>query len=143
MAKKVINQVKLLITAGAATPSPPVGPALGGAGVNIPAFVKDFNAKTAHMKADNVQVPVIVTVYSDKTFTYIVKPPPTSTLLAKAAKADKGSAEPNKRKVGVVTKAQVEEIAKIKIPDMNTAALASAMRSVEGTARSMGIDVRG
>lgn len=142
MAKKVVNQVKLLITAGAATPSPPVGPALGSAGVNIPMFIKDFNAKTAHMKAENIQVPVIVTVYSDKSFTYIIKPPPTSTMLVKAAKADKGSAEPNKRKVGSVTRAQVEEIAKTKIPDMNTASLASAMRSVEGTARSMGIEIR-
>jgi large subunit ribosomal protein L11 len=142
MAKKVINTVKLLITAGAATPSPPVGPALGSAGVNIPLFIKDFNAKTAHQKGENMQVPVIVTVYSDKTFTYIIKPPPTSTLLVKAAKADKGSAEPNKRKVGSVTAAQVEEIAKIKIPDMNTTSLAAAMRSVEGTARSMGIEIR-
>jgi large subunit ribosomal protein L11 len=143
MAKKIVNQVKLLILAGAATPSPPVGPALGGAGVNIPMFIKDFNAKTAHMKAENIQVPVIVTVYSDKSFTYIVKPPPTSTLLVKAAKAPKGSAEPNKNKVGSVTRAQVEEIAKTKIPDMNTANIASAMKSVEGTARSMGIEIRG
>jgi large subunit ribosomal protein L11 len=142
MAKKIINQVKILVTAGAATPSPPVGPALGGAGVNIPMFIKDFNAKTAHMKAENVQVPVIITVYSDKSFTYIVKPPPTSTLLAKAAGADKGSAEPNKKKVGFVTRAQVEEIAKTKLPDLNTANLLAAMRSVEGTARSMGIEIR-
>ena len=142
MAKKIINQVKILVTAGAATPSPPVGPALGGAGVNIPMFIKDFNAKTAHMKAENVQVPVIITVYSDKSFTYIVKPPPTSTLLAKAAGAGKGSAEPNKKKVGSVTRAQVEEIAKTKLPDLNTANLLAAMRSVEGTARSMGIEIR-
>jgi len=142
MAKKIINQVKILVTAGAATPSPPVGPALGGAGVNIPMFIKDFNAKTAHMKAENVQVPVIITVYSDKSFTYIVKPPPTSTLLAKAAGADKGSAEPNKKKVGSVTRAQVEEIAKTKLPDLNTASVLAAMRSVEGTARSMGIEIR-
>jgi len=142
MAKKVINQVKLLITAGAATPSPPVGPALGGAGVNIPMFVKEFNARTADMKADNVQVPVIVTVFSDRSFTFVVLPPPTSVLLCKAAKADKGSAEPNKRKVGFVTHAQVEEIAKRKIPYMNTANLAAAMRTVEGTARSVGIEVR-
>lgn len=142
MAKKVVNQVKLLITAGKATPSPPVGPALGSAGVNIQAFVKDFNAKTAHQASENMQVPVIVTVYSDRSFTYIIKPPPTSTLLVKAAKAEKGSAEPNKKKVGSVTRAQVEEIAKIKIPDMNCSSLQSAMRSVEGTARSMGIEVR-
>lgn len=142
MAKKVVNQVKLLITAGAATPSPPVGPALGGAGVNIPMFVKEFNARTADMKADNVQVPVIVTVFSDRSFTFVVLPPPTSVLLCKAAKADKGSAEPNKRKVGTVTRAQVEEIAKRKMPYMNTANLASAIRNVEGTARSVGIEIR-
>lgn len=142
MAKKVVNVVKLLITAGKATAAPPVGPALGGAGVNIPMFLKDFNAKTAAQAGDNIALPVIITVFSDKSFTYVILPPPTSTLLAKAAKAEKGSAEPNKKKVGSVTKAQVEEIAKIKIPYMNASKLESAMRSVEGTARSMGIDIR-
>jgi large subunit ribosomal protein L11 len=142
MAKKIVNQIKLQITGGKATPSPPVGPALGQAGVNIPMFVKEFNARTAHMAGENVVVPTIITVYSDKSFTFITKPPPTSVLLVKAAKAPKGSGEPNKKKVGSVTRAQVEEIAKTKIADMNTANLESAMRSVEGTARSMGIEVR-
>ena len=141
MAKKVINQIKLQIIAGKATPSPPVGPALGQAGVNIPMFVKEFNARTAAQAAENVIVPVVITVYSDKSFTFVVKPPPTAVLLTKAAKAEKGSGEPNKKKVGSVTRAQVMEIAKIKIPDMNTANLEAAMRSVEGTARSMGVDV--
>ena len=141
MAKKVINSIKLQINAGKATPSPPVGPALGQAGVNIPMFVKEFNARTAHMASENVVVPVVITVFSDKSFTFIVKPPPTSVLLVKAAKADKGSGEPNKKKVGSVNRAQVEEIAKIKMPDMNTTDLAAAMRSVEGTARSMGVEV--
>ena len=141
MAKKIINQIKLQIPAGRATPSPPVGPALGQAGVNIPMFVKEFNARTAAMAADNMVVPTIITVYSDKSFTFITKPPPTSLLLLKAARAEKGSGEPNKKKVGTVNRAAVEEIAKTKIADMNTTNLASAMRSVEGTARSMGIDV--
>ncbi len=141
MAKKVINQIKLQIIAGKATPSPPVGPALGQAGVNIPMFVKEFNARTAAQASENVEVPVVITVYSDKSFTFIVKPPPTAVLLVKAAKAEKGSGEPNKKKVGSVTKAQVMEIAKTKINDMNTTNLESAMRSVEGTARSMGVDV--
>lgn len=142
MAKKVVNQIKLQIVGGKATPSPPVGPALGQAGVNIPMFVKEFNARTAHMAADNVVVPTIITVYSDRSFTFITKPPPTAVLLVKAAKAEKGSGEPNKKKVGSVTRAQVEEIAKIKLPDMNTTNLAAAMRQVEGTARSMGVEVK-
>lgn len=142
MAKKVINQIKLQIVGGKATPSPPVGPALGQAGVNIPMFVKEFNARTAHMAGENVVVPTIITVYSDKSFTFITKPPPTAVLLVKAAKAEKGSGEPNKKKVGSVNAAQVEEIAKTKLPDMNTTSLAAAIRQVEGTARSMGIEVK-
>ena len=142
MAKKVVNQIKLQIVGGKATPSPPVGPALGQAGVNIPMFVKEFNARTAHMAGENVVVPTIITVYSDKSFTLITKPPPTAVLLVKAAKADKGSGEPNKKKVGSVNAAQVEEIAKTKLPDMNTTNLAAAIRQVEGTARSMGIEVK-
>ncbi len=142
MAKKVVNSIKLQIIAGKATPSPPVGPALGQAGVNIPMFVKEFNARTAAQAAENVVVPVIITVYSDKSFTFVVKPPPTPVLLVKAAKAEKGSGEPNKKKVGSVTQAQVMEIAKIKIADMNTTNLAAAMRTVEGTARSMGVEVQ-
>ena len=142
MAKKVINQIKLQIVGGKATPSPPVGPALGQAGVNIPMFVKEFNARTAHMAGENVVVPTIITVYSDKSFTFITKPPPTAVLLVKAAKAEKGSGEPNKKKVGSVNAAQVEEIAKTKLPDMNTTNLAAAIRQVEGTARSMGIEIK-
>jgi large subunit ribosomal protein L11 len=142
MAKKVINNIKLQITAGKATPSPPVGPALGQAGVNIPMFVKEFNARTAAMASENVIVPVVITVFSDKSFTFVVKPPPTSVLLVKAAKAEKGSGEPNKKKVGSVTRTQVKEIALTKIADMNTANVEAAMRTVEGTARSMGIEVQ-
>ncbi len=141
MAKKVVNQIKLQITAGKATPSPPVGPALGQAGVNIPMFVKEFNARTAAQAAENVVVPVIITVFSDRSFTFVVKPPPVSILLIKACKAEKGSAEPNKKKVGSVTHAQVLEIAKTKLADMNTTSLEAACRTVEGTARSMGVDV--
>jgi len=141
MAKKVVNQIKLQITAGKATPSPPVGPALGQAGVNIPMFVKEFNARTAAQAAENVVVPVIITVFSDRSFTFVVKPPPVSILLTKASKAEKGSAEPNKKKVGSVTHAQVLEIAKTKLADMNTTSLEAACRTVEGTARSMGVDV--
>lgn len=141
MAKKIINSIKLQIPAGKATPSPPVGPALGQAGVNIPTFVKEFNARTAPMAGEGLIVPVIITVYSDKSFTFITKPPPTAQLLLKAAKADKGSGEPNKKKVGSVRTEQVAEIAKTKLPDMNTADIAAAMRSVEGTARSMGIEI--
>lgn len=141
MAKKVINQIKLQITAGKATPSPPVGPALGQAGVNIPMFVKEFNARTAAMASENVKVPTVITVFSDKSFTFVVMPPPTAVLLTKAAKAEKGSGEPNKKKVGSVTRAQVKEIATTKLPYMNTTNIDAAMRQVEGTARSMGVDV--
>ena len=105
-------------------------------------FVKEFNARTAHLAGENVVVPTIITVYSDKSFTFITKPPPTAVLLIKAAKADKGSGEPNKKKVGSVTRAQVEEIARTKLPDMNTTNLEAAIRSVEGTARSSGIEIR-
>lgn len=141
MAKKVVNQIKLLIPAGKATPSPPIGPALGSAGVNIPMFVKEFNAKTAAQAADNISIPTIVTVYSDRSFTFELKTPPVSVLLRKAAGADKGSGEPNKKKVGKVNKATVLEIAKQKLPDLNTTRVEAAVRTVEGTARSMGVDV--
>ena len=141
MAKKVVNQIKLQITAGKATPSPPVGPALGQAGVNIPMFVKEFNARTAAQAADNVVVPVIITVYSDRSFTFVTKSPPAAVLLIKAAGLEKGSGEPNKNKVGKVTKADVRKIAETKIQDMNAYTVEQAMRSIEGTARSMGIEV--
>jgi large subunit ribosomal protein L11 len=141
MAKKVINQIKLQIPAGQATPAPPVGPALGQAGVNIMDFVKAFNARTA---ADMGTItPVVITVYADRSYTFITKTPPAAVLLKKAAAVEKGSGEPNRNKVGRVTKAQVTEIAKQKLPDLNTRDLEAAVRVIEGTARSMGLEVQG
>ncbi len=139
MAKKVVGQIKLQIPAGAANPSPPVGPALGQRGVNIMEFCKAFNAQTQNMQG--LVIPVIVTVFSDRSFTFITKSPPASILLLKAAGLEKGSAAPNKNKVGKVTKAQVEEIAKTKLKDLTAASLEAAMKSVAGTARSMGIEI--
>jgi len=139
MAKKVVNQIKLQIMAGRANPAPPVGPALGQAGVNIPMFCKEFNARTQAMASENIVVPVVITVYSDRTFTFVVKTPPTAALIKKALKLDKGSGEPNKVKVGKLTAAQIEEIATKKLPDLNTTDLAAAMSMVRGTARSMGV----
>ncbi|HQR46810.1 MAG TPA: 50S ribosomal protein L11 [Thermoanaerobaculia bacterium] len=139
MAKKVTGYVKLQIPAGQATPAPPVGTALGPQGVNIMDFCKAFNAKTA--KEQGLIIPVIVTVYSDRSYSFITKTPPASVLLKKAAKLEKGSGVPNKNKVGKVTKKQVEEIAKLKMVDLNTPDLAAAIKTVEGTARSMGIEV--
>jgi len=141
MAKKVVGQIKLQIPAGAATPAPPVGPALGQAGVNIMDFVKNFNARTAAQSG--LIIPVVITVYADRSYTFITKTPPAAILLIKAAGIDKGSGEPNKKKVGKVTRAQVEEIAKTKLPDLNAASLASAVKTIEGTARSMGIEIQG
>ncbi len=142
MAKKVVNQIKLQIPAGRANPSPPVGPALGAAGVNIPMFCKEFNARTQPQAADGLLIPVVITVYSDRTFTFLCKTPPAAGLLLKAAGLDKGSGEPNKLKVAQLSKAQIEEIARQKLPDLNTNDVAAAMRIIEGTARSMGITVR-
>jgi large subunit ribosomal protein L11 len=139
--KKVIGQVKLQIPAGKATPAPPVGPALGQAGVNIMDFCKAFNAKTA--KDEGLIIPVIVTVYSDRSYTFITKTPPVAVLLKRAANIAKGSGEPNKAKVGKVTMKQVEEIAKLKLTDLNTEDLSSAVRTVLGAARSMGVEVVG
>ena len=141
MAKKVTGQVKLQIEAGKATPAPPVGTALGPQGVNIMDFCKAFNAKTA--KDAGLIIPVIVTVYSDRSYTFILKTPPASVLLKKAAKVEKGSGVPNKNRVGKVTMKQVEEIAKLKLQDLNAADLEAAMKTVAGTARSMGIEVVG
>ena len=141
MAKKVVGQIKLQIPAGAATPAPPVGPALGQAGVNIMDFVKNFNARTASQSG--LIIPVVITVYADRSYTFITKTPPAPILLIKAAGIDKGSGEPNKKKVGKVTRAQVEEIAKTKLPDLNAASLEAAIRTIEGTARSMGLEVVG
>lgn len=139
MAKKVINVVKLQIPAGAATPAPPVGPALGQAGINIVGFTKDFNARTADQKG--MIIPVVITVYEDRSFEFITKTPPAAVLLKKAAKVDKGSGEPNTKKVAKVTKDQVKEIAENKMKDLNAADVEAAMRMIEGTARSMGFTV--
>lgn len=139
MAKKVVNVVKLQIPAGAATPAPPVGPALGQAGINIVGFTKDFNARTADQKG--MIIPVVITVYEDRSFEFITKTPPAAVLLKKAAKVDKGSGEPNTKKVAKVTKDQVKEIAETKMKDLNAADVEAAMRMIEGTARSMGFTV--
>jgi len=139
MAKKIQAQVKLQIAAGKATPAPPVGTALGPHGVNIMDFCKAFNAKTA--KDDGLIIPVVVTIYADRTLSFITKTPPAAVLLKRAANIAKGSGEPNKTKVGTVTAAQVEEIARIKLEDLNTDSIESAVLSVRGTARSMGLDV--
>ncbi len=141
MAKKITGYVKLQIPAGKANPSPPVGPALGQKGVNIMEFCKQFNARTA--EKDGLIIPVVITVFSDKSFTFITKTPPAAVLLKKAAKVEKGSAESNRNKIGKVTKAQVEEIAKTKLPDLNANEIEEAMSMIAGTARSMGITVEG
>ncbi len=141
MAKKITGYIKLQIPAGAATPAPPVGPALGQAGVNIMDFVKNFNARTASQAG--LIIPVVITVYADRSYTFITKTQPAPILLLKAAGIAKGSGEPNRKKVGTVTKAQVEEIAKTKMPDLNAANLEAAVKTIEGTARSMGLEVQG
>jgi large subunit ribosomal protein L11 len=141
VAKKVQAMVKLQIPAGKATPAPPVGTALGPHGLNIMDFCKNFNAKTA--KDEGLIIPVVVTVYADRTYSFITKTPPAAVLLKKVANLAKGSPEPNRNKVGTVTAKQVEDIAKTKMPDLNCDSLESAIRTVRGTARSMGIDVVG
>ena len=141
MAKKITGSVKLQIPAGKATPAPPIGPALGQAQVNIMEFCKQFNAKTSARELDGLIIPVVVTVYSDRSFTFITKTPPASVLLKRAAGIAKGSGTPNKDKVGKVTEKQVQEIAKQKMPDLNAMSIEAAIKSVKGTARSMGIDV--
>lgn len=139
MAKKVVGMIKLQIPAGQANPSPPVGPALGQHGVNIMEFCKAFNAKTQGQ--EGTIIPVVITVYSDRSFTYITKTPPASILLKKAAQIAKGSSEPNRTKVGKITSSQIEEIARVKLPDLNVVDLEGAIRTIEGTARSMGIEI--
>jgi large subunit ribosomal protein L11 len=141
MAKKVTGQIKLQIPGGAANPAPPVGPALGQRGVNIMEFCKAFNAKTADSKG--MIIPVIITVYSDRSFTFITKTPPAAVLLLKAAKLEKGSGEPNRKKVGSVTRKQLQEIATLKMPDLNAATVETAMNSIEGTAKSCGLTIQG
>ena len=140
MAKKEVAKIKLQIPAGAANPSPPVGPALGQHGLNIMGFCKEFNARTMDQKG--MIIPVDITVYADRSFTFITKTPPASVLIMKAAKIEKGSGEPNRNKVGSLTMAQIEEIAKLKLPDLNAASIEAAVKSIAGTARSMGIDVK-
>lgn len=143
MAKKVVNQIKLQIPAGQARPAPPVGPALGQAGVNIKQFCDDFNNKTKAQAGDGLIIPVVITVYADRSFTFITKTPPVAVLLKKAANIQKGSGQPNRDKVAQLTREQVEEIAKIKMPDLNCTSLESAVMQVVGTARSAGIEVEG
>lgn len=138
--KKVAAFIKLQVPAGKANPSPPVGPALGQHGLNIMQFCKEFNARTQGQ--GDLIIPVVITAFSDRSFTFITKTPPASILLKKAAKLDKGSKEPNKNKVGRVSMKQIQEIAELKLPDLNTTDLEAAMRSIAGTARSMGIEVR-
>ena len=139
MAKKITGYIKLQIPAGQANPAPPVGPALGQKGVNIMEFCKQFNARTKDQHG--LIIPVVITVFSDKSFTFITKTPPAATLLLRATKLEKGSGEPNRTKIGMVTKKQVREIAELKMPDLNAATIDSAMSMVAGTARSMGITV--
>ena len=139
--KKVTAIIKLQCPAGKANPAPPVGPALGQHGLNIMQFCKEFNARTQQHAAEGLIIPVLITAYADRSFTFITKTPPASILLKKAAKIDKGSGEPNKNKVGKVTKKQVREIAEHKLPDLNTTDIDAACRSVAGTARSMGLEV--
>ncbi len=141
MAKKVAAMVKLQIPAGKATPAPPVGPALGQHGVNIMEFCKAFNAKTSGKDQEGLIIPVVITVYQDRSFTFITKTPPAAILLKRAAGIALGSGEPNKNKVGKVTEKQVEEIAKVKLPDLNCRELSAAIATIKGTARSMGIEV--
>ena len=142
MAKKIVGFVKLQVPAGKANPSPPIGPALGQRGLNIMEFCKAFNAQTQGVEP-GLPLPVVITAYADKSFTFIIKTPPTSVLIRKAAKIEKGSATPNSEKVGRLTRAQVEQIAKQKTPDLTAANLDAAMRTVAGSARSMGVEVEG
>ncbi len=141
MAKKVTGYIKLQLPAGEATPAPPVGPALGQHGVNIMEFVKQFNAKSVGAVEKGTIVPVVITVFGDRSFSFILKTPPAAVLIKKKIGLDKGSATPNKQKVGTLTKTQLEEIAKVKMPDLNAGSLESAMRSIAGSARSMGVEI--
>ena len=141
MAKKVTGYIKLQLPAGEATPAPPVGPALGQHGVNIMEFVKQFNAKSVTQVEKGTILPVVITVYGDRSFSFILKTPPAAVLIKKKLGLEKGSAVPNKTKVGTITQAQLEEIAKVKMPDLNAGSLEAAMRSISGSARSMGVDI--
>jgi large subunit ribosomal protein L11 len=142
MAKKVQGYIKLQVPAGSANPAPPIGPALGQQGVNIMEFCKQFNAQTAKMEK-GLPIPIVLTVYSDRSFTFIMKTPPASVLIRKALGLEKGSGTPNTAKVGKITRAQLEEIARLKQPDLTAADLSAAVRTIAGSARSMGVDVEG
>ena len=142
MAKKIVGYIKLQVPAGKANPSPPIGPALGQRGLNIMEFCKQFNAATQGLEP-GMPIPVVITVYSDRSFTFITKTPPASVLIQKALGIPKGSGEPNREKVGQITRKQLEEIAKTKMPDLNTTDLEAAIRMIAGTARSMGVVVQG
>ncbi len=141
MAKKITGYIKLQLPAGEATPAPPVGPALGQHGVNIMEFVKQFNAKSVGNVEKGTTLPVVITVYADRSFTFILKTPPAAVLIKKKIGLEKGSATPNKQKVGKITMKQIEEIAKVKMPDLNAGSLATAMKTIAGSARSMGVEV--
>ena len=142
MAKKITGYIKLQIPAGKANPAPPIGPALGQHGVNIMEFCKAFNAKTANADPD-MKIPVVITVFGDRSFTFETKTPPAADLLRKAAGIAKGSGKPNREKMGTISRAKIEEVAKTKMPDLNTTNLESAIRSIEGTAKSMGLTIEG
>lgn len=141
MAKKITGYIKLQLPAGSATPAPPVGPALGQHGVNIMEFVKQFNAKSVTQVEKDTILPVVITVYADRSFTFILKTPPAAVLIKKKIGLAKGSATPNKEKVGRITRAQLEEIAKVKMPDLNAGSLEAAVKSIAGSARSMGVEI--
>ena len=140
MAKKVTAMIKLQVPAGKANPAPPIGTALGPQGVNIMEFCKQFNAKTSNL--GDIKIPVVITVYADRSFTFITKTPPVADLIKKALSLDKGSSKPNREKIGSITRDQIAEIAKTKMPDLNTTNLEAAMRTVEGTAKSLGLEVK-
>lgn len=140
MAKKVTAMIKLQVPAGKANPAPPIGTALGPQGVNIMEFCKQFNAKTANL--GDIKIPVVITVFADRSFTFITKTPPAADLIKKSAKIEKGSGKPNREKVGTISRADIEEIAKLKLPDLNTSNLEAAIRTIEGTAKSLGLDIK-
>jgi large subunit ribosomal protein L11 len=139
MAKKITGYIKLQVSAGKANPAPPIGTALGPQGVNIMEFCKQFNAKTANL--GDIKIPVVITVFADRSFTFITKTPPAADLLKKAAKIERGSAKPNREKIGTISREQIEEIARLKLPDLNTSNVESAIRTIEGTAKSLGLEI--
>ena len=139
MAKKITGYIKLQVSAGKANPAPPIGTALGPQGVNIMEFCKQFNAKTANL--GDIKIPVVITVFADRSFTFITKTPPAADLLKKAAKIERGSAKPNREKIGTISREQIEEIARLKLPDLKTSNVESAIRTIEGTAKSLGLEI--